>query len=64
MPQGGAPLKAKHRMNKDLTVHAQQLNEDAAQEAEKFREGELTDHHENKCLKTLLFTGEIACWQK
>jgi len=45
VPQRRAQLQEKHRTNKDLTVHARQLRENATKEADKFPEGGITDHH-------------------
>ena len=51
VPQRGAQLQDKHGMNKDLTVHARQLKEDATKEADKFPKGGITDHHTKEGIK-------------
>ena len=64
VPQRGAQLQEKHRMNKDLMVHARQLKEDATKEADKFPQSGITDHHTREGIKTLLFTREIASFEE
>ena len=54
MAQGRAQRKDKHTTNRDLTVHAEQLNEKATTEAEKFLENRLTEHHTEEGIKNTL----------
>ena len=54
VPQRRAQLQEKHGMNKDLTVHARQLKEDATKEADKFPQGGITHHHTKEGIKNIV----------
>ena len=61
MLQRGAQIQDKHTTNRDLTVHAQQLDEDGTKEAEKFQEGGLTDNHTKEGIKNTVIKKKASC---